>query len=120
MPTTFLIKTLPAIIKSKPSRINPPTIGTEFEIAYFVALIETPSKVALVIPCIDKKTVKIVIINPIIHLIKLVATAPYFSNLIDEEKLEIILKIKVKAISGIIKYKKIFIIPFVKNETVGL
>ena len=50
IPMEFLIKTLPATKTSKPSRRNPPTIGIEFEIAYFAALIETPSIVALAIP----------------------------------------------------------------------
>ena len=79
-----------------------------------------PSKVALVIPCIDKNTVNMVNIKPITHFIKLVATALNFSSLIDDEKLDIILKINVNATNGIIKYKKILIIPLLKNATVGV
>ena len=49
-PTEFLIIILPARTRSKPSFKKPPIKGIEFEIAYFVARIEIPSKVALVIP----------------------------------------------------------------------
>ncbi len=42
-PMAFLIKTLLTIIKSKPSLRKPPTIGIEFDIAYFAAFIEIPS-----------------------------------------------------------------------------
>ena len=63
-PIEFFIITLPATTKSKPSLINPPIIGIEFEIAYFVALNDIPSKLALVIPCTDKNAVKTVTIIP--------------------------------------------------------
>ena len=42
-PKEFLIKTLPAIAKSKPPDRNPPIIGTPFPIAYFAARRITPS-----------------------------------------------------------------------------
>ena len=68
-PIVFLIKTLPATTKSKPSFKKPPTIGIELEIANFATLIEMPSKCALVIPCIDTKKPKTKIVKPKIHLI---------------------------------------------------
>ena len=50
IPIEFFIITPPAIIKSKPSLIKPPTIGTVFDIAYFAVLIEIPSNIPDAIP----------------------------------------------------------------------
>ena len=94
IPIEFLIIILPATIKSKPLLNNPPTIGIEFDIAYFAALIETPSKVALVIPWIDKNIENIVMLNPIIHFIIELKKSANLFNFTLSEKMEISWKVQ--------------------------
>lgn len=119
-PIEFLISILPAIIMSKPSLKNPPTIGIEFEIAYFAAFIEIPSNVALVIPCMVKKIENTVVEIPKIHLIVEVNTSINLFSLYvcdkDDRKLNII----IVAINGTIIVDTTLIIPFDKNATAGL
>ena len=119
-PIEFLIKTLPATTISKPSLKNPPTIGIEFEMAYLAALIDTPSKVALVIPCIVIKIENIVVETPKIHFIMVVKTSRNLFNLYVFDMLDIKLNTIITAISGRIMLEIIFIIPLDKNATAGL
>ena len=85
IPKTFLIITLPAVTKSKLSFKNPPIIGTELEMAYFVALIDIPSyrlalnpwtlinivKIVVNIPktYFNMSTRKLIILDRLIHLL---------------------------------------------------
>lgn len=120
IPIAFLIKTLPAIIKSKPSLRNPPINGMLLEMVYLTALIDIPSNVALVIPCKVKNIPKTLQLRPIIHLIIEEKKSLNLSSLINLEKQEITPKIVTIFTKGNKTYVKIFIIPLLNSITDGL
>ena len=110
IPKAFLIKTLPATIMSNPSFKNPPTIGIEFDIAYFAAFMLTPSKVAEVKPCVVVKIANTVTDMPIIHFIKPDINSVKAFNLTVLDKSLVIPIIHIQITKGSIIDKKTLII----------
>ena len=120
IPIEFFIKTLPAKTISKPSLNRPPTIGIEFDNAYFATLNDIPSYFAPAIPCTPTKKLKTDIIIPKIHLIADCVKSENLFNFIVVENPETTLNAVVAIINGSIAIDTVLIIPPDKNIDAGL